>query len=117
MLGALADQLPAAATWTQPSGGFYVWVTLPAGLDATSMLPRAIAERVAYVPGRAFFADGGGGDQLRLSYCYPPPARIVEGVRRLAGVIDSELELHLTFGSATAPHHAGGYQRPNPDLS
>jgi 2-aminoadipate transaminase len=117
LLGALEDHLPATATWTRPSGGFYVWVTLPPGLDATSMLSRAVVERVAYVPGTAFFADGGGRDHLRLSYCYPPPARIIEGVRRLAGVIDSELELQATFGSATAPHHTGGYQRPNPDLS
>jgi DNA-binding transcriptional MocR family regulator len=117
LLGALEDHLPATATWTRPAGGFYVWVTLPAGLDATSMLARAVAERVAYVPGTAFFADGDGRDRLRLSYCYPTPARIIEGVRRLAGVIDSELELHATFGSATAPHHPGGYQRPNPDLS
>ena len=117
MLGALDDHLPAGTTWTSPAGGFYVWVTLPTGLDATSMLPRAVTERVAYVPGTAFFADGGGREQLRLSYCYPPPARIVEGVRRLAGVIDGELELHSTFGSASAPRRAGRDQRPNPDLS
>jgi DNA-binding transcriptional MocR family regulator len=117
LLGALDDQMPAGADWTVPRGGFYVWVTLPAGLDAGSMLPRAIAERVAYVPGTAFFADGGGRDHLRLSYCYPPPARIVEGVRRLAGVIDSELELCATFGTAIARPVSAGYQRPNPDLS
>jgi 2-aminoadipate transaminase len=117
MLGALDDHFPATASWTRPAGGFYVWVTLPTGLDATAMLARAIAERVAYVPGTAFFAAGGGRGQLRLSYCYPPAERIVEGVRRLASVIDAELELHTTFGSASAPHRAGGYQRPNPDLS
>ena len=63
------------------------------------MLPRAIAARVAYVPGTGFYADGAGADHLRLSYCFPEPDRIREGVRRLAGVIDAELELRSTFGA------------------
>jgi hypothetical protein len=56
---------------------------------------------VAYVPGTAFFADGTGHRHLRLSYCYPEPDRIREGVRRLAAVVRGELELHDTFGSAS----------------
>ena len=63
------------------------------------MLPRAIAARVAYVPGTGFYADGSGADHLRLSYCFPEPARIREGVRRLADVIGGELELRTTFGA------------------
>jgi 2-aminoadipate transaminase len=51
MLAALAEQMPAATTWTRPGGGFYVWLTLPGGLDAKAMLPRAVTNRVAYVPG------------------------------------------------------------------
>ena len=62
-LEALADLVPAAR-WTTPHGGFYVWVTLPDGLDATAMLPRAVTERVAYVPGTAFYADGQGRQSL-----------------------------------------------------
>ncbi|MGN6598035.1 MAG: PLP-dependent aminotransferase family protein [Actinomycetes bacterium] len=96
-LAALDDYLPLA-TWTRPQGGFYVWVTLPEGLDSKAMLPRAVTNRVAYVPGTAFYADGYGSRHLRLSYCYPTPERIREGVRRLAGVIDQELELRRTFG-------------------
>ena len=70
-----------------------------AGLwDAKAMLPRAIAARVAYVPGTGFYADGTGADHLRLSYCFPKPDRIREGVHRLAGVIDAELALRSTFG-------------------
>lgn len=106
MLDALAELMPPGTTWTNPTGGFYVWVTLPAGLDSKAMLPRAITNRVAYVPGNAFYADGLGASSLRLSYCYPPPARIREGVRRLADVIDQELELHQTFGMP------GGTDRP-----
>lgn len=109
MLDALAGAMPAAAHWTRPSGGFYVWVTLPAGLDAAAMLPRAVTARVAYVPGSAFYADGFGAWNLRLSYCYPTPERIREGVHRLAGVIEEELELQQTFGTAVAaPEAAGG---------
>jgi hypothetical protein len=52
---------------------------------------------VAYVPGIGFFADGNGREYMRLSYCYPEPDRIREGVRRLARVIEAELDLHSTF--------------------
>ncbi len=93
--------MPAGTTWTVPSGGFYSWVTLPEGLDATSMLARAVTARVAYVPGTAFFAGREkplGRRCLRLSYCYPEPDRIREGVRRLASVVEGELELVATFG-------------------
>jgi 2-aminoadipate transaminase len=103
MLGALDRFMPAAATWTKPTGGFYVWVTLPQGIDAKAMLPRAVTARVAYVPGTAFFADGYGAWSLRLSYCFPTPERIIEGVERLAAVIDEELELRDLFG-AQLPH-------------
>jgi 2-aminoadipate transaminase len=99
MLGALDRVMPAAATWTKPQGGFYVWVTLPQGLDTKAMLPRAVTAQVAYVPGTAFFADGYGSWSLRLSYCFPTPERIVEGVERLAAVIQSELELRDLFGA------------------
>lgn len=99
-LAALEDLLPRAR-WTTPLGGFYVWVTVPDGIDATAMLPRAVTERVAYVPGTAFFANGQGRQNMRLSYCYPTPERIREGIRRLASVIDAELEVLETFGPAS----------------
>ncbi|MBO0841754.1 MAG: PLP-dependent aminotransferase family protein [Nocardioides sp.] len=102
MVSALTDLMPAACRWNVPDGGFYVWMTLPSGIDAKQMLPRAVTARVAYVPGTAFFADGFGTSSMRLSFCYPTPERIREGVRRLAGVIEAELELLETFG-ATGP--------------
>ena len=116
MLESLADHLPPQATWTRPEGGFYVWLTLPEGLDAKAMLPRAVTERVAYVPGTAFYADGFGSRCMRLSYCHPSPERIREGVRRLAAVIQAEMELRETFGAAL-PREPRGYEAPNPDLS
>ena len=121
MIDALGAQLPQAS-WTYPDGGFYVWLTLPEGLNAKAMLPRAVTERVAYVPGSAFFADGTGHQHVRLSYCYPDPDRIREGVRRFAGVVQSELELIETFGAGTAgargsDSSAPSVQFPAPDLS
>jgi DNA-binding transcriptional MocR family regulator len=102
MVGALSDLMPAACHWNVPDGGFYVWMTLPPGVNAKAMLPRAVTARVAYVPGTAFFADGFGSSSMRLSYCYPTPERIREGVRRLAGVVEAEMDLRQTFG-ATGP--------------
>jgi DNA-binding transcriptional MocR family regulator len=109
--------MPEGTRWTIPAGGFYSWVTLPAGLDATSMLPRAVAALVAYVPGTGFYVDGQGRQNLRLSYCYPEPDRIREGVRRLAGVIETELELARTFGTAESLHQPTGESTPAPDLA
>ena len=96
-LESLAALMPAGTTWTRPDGGFYVWLKLPHGLDAKLMQPRAVNAHVAYVPGIGFYADGNGREYMRLSYCYPEPDQIREGVRRLARVIEAELDLHSTF--------------------
>jgi 2-aminoadipate transaminase len=97
MCESLAAVMPAGCRWTRPAGGFYVWLELPPGLDAKAMLPRAVSARVAYVPGTGFYADGSGSGQLRLSYCFPEPSRIREGVRRLAEVVRAESEICATF--------------------
>ena len=115
LLDALGERMPPGAQWTVPGGGFYVWLTLPAGLDSLAMLPRAVTARVAYVPGSAFYADGSGARAMRLSYCFPTPERIREGVRRLATVIEQELELYETFGAAV-PASIRGHESPNTDL-
>lgn len=115
-LDALETHFPATASWTHPDGGFYVWVTLPAGLDAKAMLPRAVTRLVAYVPGTAFYADGLGSRHLRLSYCYPEPERIREGVRRLATVIDEEIEMRNLFG-ASGPAGRHTIDNPGPELT
>ncbi|OKL50569.1 PLP-dependent aminotransferase family protein [Boudabousia marimammalium] len=99
MLESLEEYMPSCS-WTVPQGGFYTWVTLPKGLDAKEMLPRAVAGLVAYVSGTAFFADGQGRDHLRLSYCFPPPEEIREGVRRLARVVNREKALIDMFHSS-----------------
>ena len=96
LIDALAESLPDLS-WTDPSGGFYVWLTLPSGLDSKAMLPRAIKELVAYTPGTAFYANGDGRHNIRLSFCYPTPEMIKLGVRRLAKTIHDELDLLDTF--------------------
>ncbi|WP_431925354.1 PLP-dependent aminotransferase family protein [Nonomuraea jabiensis] len=116
LLDALESLMPPEVTWTRPAGGFFVWATLPEGLDSKAILPRAVAERVAFVPGTGFFSDGSGARHMRLSYCFPEPDRIREGVRRLAGVIDQEMQLRDTFGTSTARDHLG-VDTPGPDLA
>jgi DNA-binding transcriptional MocR family regulator len=116
MIAALRKYLPPGCRWTHPTGGFYVWLTVPEGLDTKAMLPRAVTERVAYVPGTAFYADSLGSRQMRLSFCYPTPERITEGVRRLAAVLEAELDLQRTFGSVS-PRAVSGPQSPAPDTA
>lgn len=118
MLSALAEYLPKLS-WTVPNGGFYVWLTLPEQVDSKSMLPRAVKQLVAYTPGTAFYSDGNGRNNIRLSFCYPTPDFIREGIRRLSTVISGELELLETF-SQTAPLTAISAERnitsPPPNL-
>jgi DNA-binding transcriptional MocR family regulator len=106
MLEELALELPRDCTWSAPTGGFFVWLRLPEGMDSKELLPRALRARVAYVPGRAFYADGSGDREMRLSFCYPTSDRIREGVRRLAGVIRDQRALRDAFYGPQAPKTA-----------
>jgi 2-aminoadipate transaminase len=91
---ALAAHLPSGATWTRPSGGFYSWVTLPAGVDTVELNARAASLAVAFVPGAPFYpaVTPVGARQLRLSFSRVAEDKIDEGVRRLAAVINSAQE-------------------------
>ena len=117
MLDGLAAHMPPGTTWTSPNGGFFVWVTLPEGLDSQALLPRAVNERVAYVPGTAFYADGFGSRNMRLSYCFPTAERIYEGTRRLGKAIADELEMHATFGLGPDVARHTRNIGPAPDIS
>jgi 2-aminoadipate transaminase len=119
MLAALDRHFPPGCRWTRPEGGFYVWVTLPEPLDAGALLAAAVERRVAYVPGTAFYAGPGGRNQMRLSFCYPPEADIVEGVRRLGELLTEQEALARSLGALSAsegpvPETSG---RPAPDGS
>jgi 2-aminoadipate transaminase len=119
MLEALDEHLPDL-TWNVPNGGFYIWVGLPEQLDSKAMLPRAVTELVAYTPGTAFFADGGGRQNLRLSFSYPTPENIKIGIRRLATVIQGETDLLDTFagtGILANPAASESVIAPPPDMN
>ena len=87
MEAALRRHAGDVATWATPRGGFFLWVTLPTGVDARALLPAAVEARVLYVAGAPFFVDGTGANTLRLAFSAAPPARIDEGIARLGGVI------------------------------
>jgi 2-aminoadipate transaminase len=116
MLGALAEHFPPEATWTEPEGGLFVWATLPEFVDTTDLLARALQRNVAFVPGRAAYLDGRGGNSMRLNFSGVSEHDIREGVRRIGEVIGEQLEL---FGSLTgrAPRGAEPEEpaAPQPD--
>ncbi|MCV9909994.1 PLP-dependent aminotransferase family protein [Brucella sp. HL-2] len=88
MLEALAKYMPEGTDWTKPEGGMFIWVTLPKGMDGAALLAASIeSEKVAFVPGKAFFADGTGANTLRLSYSCANDEMIDEGIMRLGRLI------------------------------
>lgn len=99
LLRALSEEFPAGSSWTVPSGGFFVWATLPEDLNTGDLLVKAIERNVAFVRGDAFFVDGQGASSMRLNFSYLPEERIVEGVRRLGAVIKEQLELQRALGA------------------
>ena len=91
MLAAMAASFPEGVTWTRPKGGMFSWVTLLNKQDAAALLYEAVEEGVAYVPGEAFFANGGGENTLRLSYSVATPEEIGSGIEKLGGVFKKHL--------------------------
>jgi DNA-binding transcriptional MocR family regulator len=92
MLAALAKHMPEGVTWTKPQGGMFVWVTLPEQLDGAKLLKIALdEEKIAFVPGGAFYADGTGKNTLRLSYSLASEAVIEECMGRLGRLLKRQL--------------------------
>ena len=88
MLAALGRHMPAGVTWTRPEGGMFVWVTLPEGMDGAALLERSLArDKVAFVPGAAFYPDGSGRNTIRLNFSSPTEGMIEEGLSRLGRLI------------------------------
>ena len=107
MLAALSSEMPEGTTWTQPQGAFYIWLTAPRGVDTSDLLAKAIQRRVAYVPGRGFFADQSGGEHARLCFSYPELGRIHEGIARLGELLHEEVDLvRAVFGDRAPEVHA-----------
>ncbi|MBU1068242.1 PLP-dependent aminotransferase family protein [Myxococcota bacterium] len=91
MVNAFEEYMPPGVTWVKPTGGLFLFLTVPESIDCQEMFPKAIAEKVAYVIGSAFYPDGSGHNTMRLNFSFSSKDQIVEGVRRLAKVIKSEL--------------------------
>jgi 2-aminoadipate transaminase len=105
---ALREHVGDVLAWPEPRGGFFIWVTAPASVDADRLLDRAMRHRVIFVVGNAFFVDGGGANTLRLSFSAPTPDRIAEGVRRLGAALGEALaELPEAVGAGGASSGTG----------
>ncbi len=83
---ALSRSMPAGADWTHPTGGFFSWLTLP-GCDSTELVGRAAEAGVGIVPGSMFYADGRGGENIRLAFSMVDESLIDEGVDRLGALL------------------------------
>ncbi|MFA6437312.1 MAG: PLP-dependent aminotransferase family protein [Candidatus Paceibacterota bacterium] len=93
MVAALKAHMPKSRDikWTEPEGGLFLFLTLPERIDAEAMLERAVARKVAYVPGYFFYPDGSGRNTARLSFSVNTLEEIHEGIGRLAEVVEAEI--------------------------
>jgi len=92
MLAAMDQHFPQGTGWTHPQGGLFLWVTLPEGVDCLELIEAAVEQRVAFVPGTAFYADGRGRDALRLTFATCPTDKIDEGIKRLGTAIAKRMK-------------------------
>jgi 2-aminoadipate transaminase len=102
MLAALDAEMPAGVHFTRPSGGLFLWMTLPERLSARTLLDECLRQNVAFVPGGAFYPNGGHENTLRLNYSNMPIERIREGVRRLASAVAKQMERSETLEEVPA---------------
>jgi 2-aminoadipate transaminase len=96
MLAALERAFPdpsLGVRWTHPSGGLFLWVAVPESIDTAELLKDAVREKVAFVPGVAFYPTGGGRNAMRLNFSNAGEAQIEEGIRRLAQAIGRRLRV------------------------
>jgi DNA-binding transcriptional MocR family regulator len=94
MIAALAREMPEGTSWNEPDGGYFLWVDLPDGLSAESLLAQADEVGVAFIKGPDFFFHGGGQSALRLAFSYERPEAIDEGITRLGGLVRDGLAVH-----------------------
>jgi len=92
MLSGMSEFMPEDLRWTRPEGGMFLWVNLPDWMDSSELLKKALKKRVAFVTGKAFFADPKeGNSSMRLNFTHPSDEMITEGLRRLGSVVNQEL--------------------------
>ena len=90
---ALRETMEGRVAWLPPRGGFFLWAEFEEGIDDRALFAQAVAERVSFVIGSAFFVDGGGHRFARLSFSNPSPDRIREGVTRLKRALDNSMAM------------------------
>jgi 2-aminoadipate transaminase len=91
MVSMIAEYFPEEIKYTKPEGGMFLWITLPEGISSSDLVDLAIKENVAFVPGNAFYVDGGGNNTLRLNFSNSDEEKIEEGIKRLAKIIRKSL--------------------------
>lgn len=91
MLAALEREMPSGTAWTTPKGGFFIWVTLPEGVDAVDMIAAARENLIDYIPGPSFYSDGSGRNSLRLSFSNVSADEINTGISRLAATVKAAM--------------------------
>ncbi|WP_411733583.1 PLP-dependent aminotransferase family protein [Paeniglutamicibacter sp.] len=92
LVESLEKVMPEGTTWNRPTGGFYLWVKLPEGIDTEALVYECIERGVVYVPGTAFYTDGNGHGELRMSFCLPS----LDDIRKGAAILGE------VFGAAVA---------------
>jgi 2-aminoadipate transaminase len=102
MIRALEKEMPRCVSFSRPAGGLFLWVELPAHLDARELLRRSLELRVAFVPGGSFYPKGNKENTLRLSYSNMPVSRIEEGICRLAQAVKEMLSAGAHAGRLEA---------------
>ena len=91
MLSALEEHMPEQVWYSKPTGGMFLWLSLPEYVDTKEIFMKAIENNVAYVIGRPFHCDNSGNNTMRLNYSFPSVDQIKDGIKRLAGVIKAAL--------------------------
>lgn len=89
MISAMRKYFPTTVGYTEPRGGMFLWVTLPDGMSAMSLFPKALENKVAFVPGDPFYVDRKDANTMRLNFTNADCATIEEGMRRLGAILKS----------------------------
>lgn len=87
MMNAMDKYFPATVKYTKPHGGMFLWVTLPEGVSAMSLFPKALERKVAFVPGDPFYVNDKNANTMRLNYTNADCGTIEEGIRRLGDML------------------------------
>ena len=99
MISAMAEYFPHGATWNKPSGGLFIWATMPDVLSSEDLLAKSLSRNVAFVPGTNAYVDGRGASSMRLNFSGVKEDQIIEGIRRIGQVAREQLRLYETMTS------------------